>query len=86
MKYYYEHQDKIKEQTKIYQENNKEKIKLSRQQKYKENKEKILKKQKEMITCECGSNIRQAGKAEHYRSTKHQDYILANINKTDTNF
>jgi hypothetical protein len=97
MKYYYENQQKIKANTKKYQEENKEKIKLSNQKKYQENKEKILEKQKEIITCECGSIIRRAGKAEHCKSSKHigymlsitnslSDYALANVNKTDNDF
>lgn len=33
-------------------------------------------KNKEMITCECGAVIRKDGRAEHYRSKKHNDYII----------
>ena len=77
MKYYHDHQDEIKEQSKIYQENNKDKIQLARKKRYQENKEKILESQKEMITCECGAHIRKTGKNEHCKSTKHQDYILS---------
>jgi hypothetical protein len=31
-----------------------------------------------MIICECGSEIRKAGRAEHCNSKKHQDYINLN--------
>jgi hypothetical protein len=77
MKYYYDHQTEIKEQTKKYQENNKEKIQLASKLWYQENKDKILASQKEIITCECGVNIRKSGKVDHCKSTKHQDYILS---------
>jgi glucosamine 6-phosphate synthetase-like amidotransferase/phosphosugar isomerase protein len=79
MNYYYEHQDKIKEQNKKYQENNKEKIQLANKEKYQKNKEKILENQKEIIMCECGAHIRKAGMAEHCKSKKHQDYITADF-------
>ena len=46
---------------------------------YLENKEKIKAKQSELITCECGAEIRRAGKAEHCRSKKHQDFMQTNI-------
>lgn len=82
MKYYYDHQEKIKEQSKIYQENNKEKIKMASKIWYQTNKDKILECQKEMITCECGANIRKTGKVEHCKSTKHQNYILSNTIQT----
>jgi hypothetical protein len=34
-----------------------------------------LESQKQVFTCECGSEIRTAGRAEHYRSVKHKNYI-----------
>ena len=42
---------------------------------YQKNKEKILAKQKQMLVCECGAEIRCSGKAEHLRSTKHKNYV-----------
>ena len=73
-KYYEEHKEEIKEKTKKYVEENKEKIKEDSANWYEKNKEKILQKQKEIITCECGAEVRKAGLAEHYRSKKHCDY------------
>jgi hypothetical protein len=47
---------------------------------YLKNKEKILEKQKQIFICECGSQVRCAGKAEHLRSTKHNNYINTPVN------
>ena len=74
-KYYESNKNEIIEQTKIYSQANKDKIKESKDEWYQKNKEKILEKQKVMITCECGSEIRVSGKAEHNRSDKHKKYM-----------
>ena len=76
-KYKEEHKEEILEKNKEYIENNKEKIQEYKSSWYQQNKEKILEKQKELITCECGSQIRKSGKIEHCRSKKHQDYIIS---------
>ena len=39
------------------------------------NKEMIIEKNKELITCECGSIIQKSSKNDHYISKKHQDFI-----------
>ena len=77
-KYYEEHKEKIIEQNKKYAEENKEKIKLNKELWYQQNKEIILEKNKELITCECGSIIQISGKKEHCTSKKHQDYLTYN--------
>ena len=72
-----------------YYDENKEKTKSYKDEWYQKNKEKILSKQKEMYVCECGSNVRCSGRAEHNRSIKHQQFadeivaneIVANENK-----
>ena len=74
--YYEEHKDEIKIKTKHYVEENKEKVKEYKDNWYLKNKEKILEKQKQTFICECGSEVRCAGKAEHLRSTKHKNYIV----------
>jgi hypothetical protein len=76
-KYYEENKNKILEQTKIYVEENKEKIKNYKDDWYQKNKEKILANQKETFACECGSNVRCAGRAEHLRSVKHKNFITS---------
>ena len=77
-KYYELHKDKIIEQTKIYVNENKDKIKERNIEWYQKNKEKVSEKQNELYTCECGSEIRRGGKAEHNRSVKHKIYIECN--------
>lgn len=47
---------------------------------YEANREKILEKQKEKYTCECGSIIRKNGKSRHEKSKTHKTY-LENLNK-----
>jgi hypothetical protein len=39
------------------------------------NKEKILDRMQELFVCDCGSEISYGGKAEHYKSVKHINYI-----------
>jgi len=74
-KYYEEHKEEIKQKTKYYAQENKETVKEYKDEWYQKNKEKILAKQKETFTCECGSEVRCSGKAEHNRSTKHKNFI-----------
>jgi len=74
-KYYQEHKEEIKQKTKHYAQENKETVKEYKDEWYQKNKEKILAKQKETFTCECGSEVRCSGKAEHNRSTKHKKFI-----------
>lgn len=56
-------------------EENKEKVKEYKDSWYQKNKEKILEKQKQIFICECGSEVRCAGKSEHLRSSKHKIFI-----------
>lgn len=76
--YYEEHKNEILEQSKKYVEENKDKIKKNKDEWYIKNKEKILEKQKQTFVCDCGSEVRCAGKAEHNRSIKHTEYITNN--------
>jgi hypothetical protein len=73
--YYENNRDKILENTKLYAENNKEKLKSYYENRYSENKEKILERQNQLYVCDCGSEIRFGGKAEHLRSVKHKNYM-----------
>jgi hypothetical protein len=81
--YYQEHKEEIKLKTKHYVKENKEKVKKYMDSRYLKNKEKILEKQKQIFICECGSQVRCAGKSEHLRSIKHNNYIdtLVNIHE-----
>jgi hypothetical protein len=79
--YYENHKEELKLKAKQYVEENKDKVKEKMHEWYQKNKEKILEKQKEMINCECGSEICKSGKREHYNSKKHQDYLQSVIEK-----
>jgi hypothetical protein len=61
---YQDNKDKIKEYYKNY-----------RKQYYEQNKDTILTKQKEKITCECGSTINKSYISEHRKTQKHINYI-----------
>lgn len=74
--YYKEHKDEIKLKTKQYVEENKDKVKEYKDSWYQKNKEKILEKQKQTFVCECGSEVRCSGKAEHLKSNKHKNYVI----------
>lgn len=79
--YYEEHKEEIIAKTKAYAEENKETIKERSKTWYQQNKERIKQKQQEMYTCECGSQVRMGGRAEHKRSSKHIRFIeLQNAN------
>jgi hypothetical protein len=73
--YYQENKYNIIEQQKNYIEENKDIIKKNKHDWYEKNKDTILSKQKELFTCECGSEVRCAGKSEHNKSVKHIKYI-----------
>ena len=73
--YYETHKEEIIEQSKKYVEENKEKISEKQKERYQKNKEKILEKIKQTFICQCGSNVRCAGKAEHNKSLKHIDFM-----------
>ena len=70
-----DYQNKRKE----YSEKNKDKVSQMKKEYYKKNKEKILEKMKEKnkekITCECGSIIRILTIPRHERSKKHLNFL-----------
>ena len=74
--------DENKEQQKIFRSNNKDKAKIYNhlyQNKYYEiNKIQINEKDKEKMTCQCGSIFRIAEKSRHYKSIKHNKFIQQN--------
>ena len=70
--YKLDNKEKIKISDKLYREANKDKIK-----KYKtDNKEKIKERRSQIVHCECGVNHTHGHKARHFKSTKHQEYML----------
>ena len=60
--------------------NDKNKIQTNVTNYYNKNKNVINEQRKQKYTCQCGSNIRIAGKAEHERSKKHMDFITSDDN------
>jgi len=84
--YYEKHKDKINKTSREYYENNKEKSReyyknkkekiLEYNKEYKINKkDKINEKCKEKYLCQCGSICRSDGKADHFRTKKHINFI-----------
>jgi hypothetical protein len=74
--YYKETKEQRLEHVKKYYEENKQTI-LKQNKKYREeNKEKIAEKQRrQIIICECGSNLQLHSKARHERSKKHLNFL-----------
>ncbi len=73
-----ENKDKIKEKAKEKYEKDKDLILEKRKEYYLNNKEKIIKKHKEEFICDCGSCVRISDKSIHFKSKKHQNYLLNN--------
>ena len=63
-------QDKRK-LNKKYREENKDKLNEKNKKYHEKNKEKINEKKAEIITCECGCQIRRGGISKHQKSKKH---------------
>jgi len=66
-----------------YRRDNKERLKKASSEYYKKNKEQLAVKKKiknkEKMTCECGSTFRRGEKARHYRTKIHLNFINNNI-------
>jgi len=73
--YYEKNKEALKEKASNYSENSKDKVKEYKDEWYQKNKAQILEKQKKLYTCECGAEVRCAGRAEHNRSMKHQNFV-----------
>ncbi len=69
-----DNKEEISTKSKLYQEKNKEIIKIQRKGYWEENREKILKRNKEKITCECGKTISFASLSRHKKSEKHRKF------------
>ena len=58
-----------------YRDNNKDKIKI-RDKVYREaNKDKIKEKYSDKFACPCGGRYNYSGKAMHFNTAKHQEFI-----------
>ena len=66
--------EKIKSFSKKYRENNPEKIKERKKNDYIKNREKIIKVRRQIIECECGTEIQKTENGRHRKSKKHKFY------------
>jgi hypothetical protein len=60
-------------------DDNIEKMRLYEKEYREKNKEKIEEKLTKEINCECGSKFKYRGKSQHLKTTKHINFINANI-------
>jgi len=65
----------IIKQRKEYRENNIEKIKEADKLKYQNNIEKIKERKREIIKCNCGSEIKKGDIAKHCKTNKHLSFV-----------
>lgn len=63
-----------------YREQNAEQIKQYKQQYWHQNAEQIKQKKNVKHTCECGGHYRHSDRARHFKSKKHQNYLISNSN------
>lgn len=73
--WYDDNKDRILENKKQKYNDNRDKLNKIKLNYYYRNKDEILKKKKEKMTCECGSNFRKCEKSRHEITKKHQNYI-----------
>ena len=66
-----------KEYDKQYRINNTDKIREKNKNYYQNNLDIIKCKKNEKITCECGSCISKSNLSYHYKSKKHQEYLVS---------
>lgn len=87
--YYVKNREKIIQDMKEYNDDCKDYLKAYREKRYQQNREELLKKSneykkahaheisernKEKITCECGSVITRGAQTKHNRTVKHCDF------------
>jgi Uri superfamily endonuclease len=70
-----EHYQTFKESYQKYKQDNKDKIKTYNAQYREKNKEKLSMMKKQIYDCECGSHCTYDGKARHFRTKMHQEYL-----------
>jgi len=66
--------EKISEYKKEYRKNNREKISEYHKVWYEKNREKLAEKAKEIVKCECGSEVTKYHLVRHKRTQKHQNW------------
>ena len=72
MNYYQQNKEKESLRLKKWYQENKERIKKRVREYSEANKEKL----KEKITCDCGGKYTYENKSHHFKSQKHQKYII----------
>lgn len=76
--YYNENRDDILEQKKQYYKQNKTQIIEQKKGYYNLNRDKILQRNKRRLLCGCGSVVSYNYLKRHFKSMKHQNYLLNN--------
>jgi glucosamine 6-phosphate synthetase-like amidotransferase/phosphosugar isomerase protein len=75
--YHHRNKEAISEKNKDYYQQNKATI-IQKVSEYREqNKDKIVERKSAKFICECGGECRKDDKARHFRTKKHNDYLLA---------
>jgi len=72
-KYRQENKEKFCQSQARYRQKNKEKIAKYQTEYRGKNKEKLNQKQKEKVTCECGSKLNKVNLARHRNTDKHKE-------------
>jgi gas vesicle protein len=78
--YHQQHKEEIKEKVKKYQEYHKEELKQYQKEYHQQHKEEI----KQKHTCECGGKYTMKHKQQHFKTTKHLNYINSQGLQTQT--
>ena len=73
--YYRKNRENILEKKKEYHLNNKDKRNEYHKEYYEQNRDRILERERQKVSCQCGSSVRHSDIRRHERSKKHQDYI-----------
>jgi len=70
------HKEEIAEYKKQHYEKNKKEIAEKKKEYYQKNKQEIAEKRKQQkFTCECGSTVRLSDKSQHFKTTRHIQFL-----------
>ena len=73
--YYQKNREHISEKKKEYHLNNKDKRNEYHKEYHEQNRDRILERERQKVSCPCGSSVRHSDIRRHERCKKHQDYI-----------
>ena len=68
--------EELQQYKKEWANKNSEKMKQHQNRWWEEHKEIVNEKKKEKIACDCGSEVRKSELSRHYKTKKHQTYLL----------